>query len=267
MIKILFSISTVCMICSAVHAQIKVHKVARKGILPVVIAKNSSNENPAYSIIQFEGKWMEIERRDRKNHKRVDVTDTIFLKFTPGNNVLTRNGMAMDMKGKASIQPGNELLAAADVYDIISLNKDQVILDDRDKFVHILKREDRFWYEVLPSLAVTPAKYSDPVKVSTSNMIGNWMVYRRDAEPGSVSNDAYLIKSINIKRSDGNMAWGTVGFFHHDKTDSMACVISVSEKSFDIATKEHNWSMLMYKANGDEMVFGKPELKYYCKLY
>ena len=97
-------------------------KVARKGVQPVTIKKTAPTST--YTIEQFAGKWQEVARYNRSNNTRVSFLDSLFYTFS-GDNVSSRDGVTMSMKGKASVEPVNQLMAAADVYDIWSLKNDQ----------------------------------------------------------------------------------------------------------------------------------------------
>lgn len=266
-IKLFLSTAVLISVNISVIAQQKVTKVVRKGEKPVIITKPSANDKSTFTINQFTGRWQEISRRDRQTNAPVNFTDTLFYHFTGTNDVFTRDGVTMSMRGKASIEPGNELVAAADVFTIRSVNRQEAVLDDRDKYIHTLIKKKSFWYETLPSNSVTPEKFTTPINAKSSDLIGNWMVYRRDAAPGAIASDEYLVKVMNITRAVGDNAYGNLTFFHSDRTDSMSCTITLSGQKLNIVTDKHSWQLSVYKANGSELVFGNPTLMYYCKLW
>ena len=247
-------------------AQEEVRKVVRKGVNPVIITKTTSGDRTAYSLNQFKGRWQEVSRMDRQTKNRVEFTDTMFYHFTGTNDVYTKDGVTMSMRGKASIEPGNELIAAADVFDIRSVSQKEIVLDDREKYIHKFTRKRKFWYETLPSNSVTPEKFTIPINAKSSDLVGNWMVYRRDAEPGA-ANEGYLLRSLNISRAEGSNAYGNVTFFHTDRTDSAACTLTLVGENLHIITNKHSWNFDVYKANGNELVFGTSLIKYYCKQF
>ena len=263
--KILLSLAAIILSFTAI-AQEVVTKVIRKGVKPVIITKTTPNTKAIYNISQFKGRWQEISRRDRKSNSAVDFTDTLFYRFTGTNDVYTRDGVNMSIRGKASVEPGNELIAAADVFDIRSVTNQEAVLDDRDKYIHTLTKVKRFWYETLPTKAITPEKFTSPISIRASDLIGNWMVYRRDADPG-VAHDEYLLKAINMTRVDGNTSSGSITFFHADRTDSLKGTITVSAEKIHIATDKYSWQFNVYKATGSELVFGNSTLMYYCKPF
>ena len=257
---ILFSISFA-------NSQEVVTKVLRKGEKPVIMSKPSPNKKQDYTINQFTGRWQETMRYDRKTNKPVNFTDTIFFNFTGTNDVFTQDGVSMSLKGKASVERGNELIAAADVYDIKSLTHGEVLLDDREKYIHSLSRKQKFWSETLPTNSVTAEKYTTPINVKSSDLVGNWMVYRRDADPGETAAHAYLIKALNITSAEGQKASGNVTYYYSDRTDSIPCSIGLDEGKITISTEKYSWHLNVYKANGNEFVFGTPLLMYYCKQF
>ena len=246
------------------NSQEVVTKVIRKGVNPVILTKTPGKDRSTYTLNQFKGRWQEVSRMDRQSNSKVEFTDTLFFRFTGIDDVFTKDGVAMSMQGKASIEPGNELVVAADVFDIRSLNNQTAVLDDREKYIHTLSRKRKFWYETLPSNSVTPEKFITPIHARSADLVGNWMVYRRDAEPG-VANDRFLIKALNIVRVEGDNAYGSLTFFHIDKTDSAQCTITLSNEQINISSAKHSWQFNVYKANGSELVFGNGGLMYYSK--
>lgn len=244
-----------------------VTKVVTKGTHPVIIDKNSPDARGNYTINQLTGKWQETSRRKRNNNSPEDFTDTLFYDFSGTNDVFTKDGVNMSLKGKASIGAGNELVAAADVYQIRSISNDQVVLDDREKYIHTFSRKQIFWYETFPTQTVVQASFTSPIKARSADLIGNWMVYRRDAEPGELANTSYLIKALNISRANGENLYGPVTFFHADKTDSLPGVLTIAGEKLNITTDTHSWQFNVYKANGTELVFGNSSIKYYCKQF
>src|SRR5687768_14936813 len=79
----------------------KVKKVSRKGETPVTIKKESPTST--FSIEQFSGKWQEVSRRDRNTNRSVAFNDTLFYNFS-GENVFSRDGVNMSLRGKASVE-------------------------------------------------------------------------------------------------------------------------------------------------------------------
>jgi hypothetical protein len=238
-------------------------KVKRKGAQPL-------NEKPivkgsAYSLEQFNGKWQEISRRDRTNNSSVDFEDTLFFNFTGYNDVYTRDGINFSLKGKADLQPGNILSTGADEFIIKSLDKTKAVLDDGDKYIHTLIKKKSFWYETLPSDSIAPEKFTIPVEVNDSNIIGKWNVYRREAKPGSSSINEPLLKTLNIENKNNNTLNGEITFYMAEKSETVPCTITLQGTKIHLVTSNHSWLMDVYKADKKEFIFGSPELMYYCK--
>jgi hypothetical protein len=117
-------------------------QVRRKGVNPVDLTKTKgTKENiPVFTTDLLLGKWQEVDRIEKPNTP-VGFTDTIFLHFTALDAVTTRQGKQLTYKGAAEITaPGNILLAAADVYTILSITKDKMVIDNQENFIHTLKK-------------------------------------------------------------------------------------------------------------------------------
>lgn len=240
-----------------------VKKVSRKGVAPKTIKKTVPTTT--YTIEQFAGKWQEMARYDRSTNRRVGFNDTLFYTFS-GDNVSTRDGVNMSMKGKASIEPVNQLLAAADVFDIWSLKNDQAVLDDGDKYVHTLIKVKKFWYEDLPTTEVSLEKFTEPISINAGALKGKWLIYRRNAGPGAIANDAILIKLLNVTDiKDQNTAIGNVTWYQAERSEEIPCTIYIDGKNMRIVSERNTWSVNVYKADGTELVFGTEALMYFAK--
>jgi hypothetical protein len=235
-------------------------KVKRKGVTPIDVTKNTVPTS-TYTLAQFGGKWQEVSRADARSNS-VAFKDTLFYNFK-GDNVFSRDGVNMSLTGDAFIDPGNVLVAAADVFTIRSLNNNTAVLDDGE-FVHTLVKKNEFWYETLPSSAVVPEKFSTPVAVNALALSGKWKVYRRSAQPGTT--DRVLIRIINVTavKSD-NMATGEITFYQTEKLETLPCTITLDGPKMHIITEKNTWNVKVYKADGKDLVFGDPSLMYYCK--
>jgi hypothetical protein len=125
-----------------IFTSIDAQKVKRKGVDPIDVSKskNTKSNIPVFTIDQLLGKWQEVARVEKPN-TQVSFTDTIFLHFTALDAVTTKQGNQLTYKGNAEIAtPGNILLAAADVYTILSISADTVVLDNQENFIHTLKK-------------------------------------------------------------------------------------------------------------------------------
>src|SRR5258708_13938418 len=109
-----FLISVMMLLITSLSQAQVMGKVKRKGVKPINVTK-PVNQNYIYSLDQFNGKWQEVSRRDRANNSVVDFNDTLFFIFS-GDDVLTRNGTDLSLKGKAELEPGNILNTGADEF-------------------------------------------------------------------------------------------------------------------------------------------------------
>ena len=230
-----------------------------------LIQHNTPRHN-SYTLKQFAGKWQEVTRMDRKVDTSLAFKDTMCMYFFGDNDVTTRDGVSMSLKGKAAMQPGNILEAAADIFVIKYLDSTKAILDDREKYVHTFYKRKSFSYENFPTDSVTPEKLNT-VKANFSVIRGKWIIYRRDAPPGTVFNDELLIRVLNIKEQANDASInGEVTFYRNEDTYTEPCSITLDGETMYIVTEKHAWHMDIYKADGKDFIFGDPALMYYCKL-
>ena len=240
----------------------QVIKVKRKGVTPLDVTKNVPANTSTYSLGQFAGKWQEVSRTDNKTSS-IPFKDTLFYNFS-GENVFSRDGVNMSLKGDAAIEPGNVLVAAADVFTIRSMTDNKVVLDDGD-YLHTLVRKKEFWYETLPTNYVAPEKYTTPVTVNASALLGKWKVYRREAKPGS-ENNRILIRILNVTGiKNDKSATGDLTFYQTEKLETLPFTIMLNGEKIHIATAKDSWNFSVYKADGKELIFGDASLMYYCK--
>jgi hypothetical protein len=237
--------------------------VKRKGVTPLDVTKKMpENNGSTYSLNQFTGKWQEVSRTDSRNNA-VAFKDTLFYNFSSNGEVFSRDGVNMSLMGEALIDPGNVLVAAADVFTIRSLNNNQAVLDDGE-YLHTLVRKNNFWYETLPTNAITPEKFNTPVSISASALAGKWKVYRRAAQPGTT--DKVLIRILNVQEiKNSNTAAGEIMFYRSEKLETLPCTITVDGERMRITTEKNTWNVNVYKADGKDLVFGDASLMYYCK--
>ena len=251
------------LITIAFSALAQKREVKLKNVTPKDVTKKMSGNKSNYSIEQFNGKWQEINRMARKTNSYIAFKDTLFYNFLGGGEVFSRDGVSMSMKGEAAIEPNNVLVAAADVFTIRSMNNNQVILDDGE-YLHTLIRKKQFWYESMPNNAVVAEKFITPVSVNASALAGEWKVYRREAKPGTI--DKVLIRILNIQAiKNDNNATGEVTFYKTEKTQTLPCTFMLDAERLRISTEKDTWNLILYKADGKDLVFGDGAMMYYCK--
>lgn len=243
-------------------------RVGRRGVKPV--NTTASKKGPVYNftLAQLQGRWQEIKRTDAdKNH--LPITDTIYLHFTESDKVETRDGTKTIMRGVAFIdEPGNILVAAADVYTIAAITGSELLLSDDDGTVHTLARKEIFWRETLGKNAVTDPVLDTPLDPNLADLAGiNWTVYRRRAKPGAISNESILIRYVkSIKDNGDKTATAELTFYSKDKTEVLPCTITVVNNQIEIKSGGHSWLMYVYKVEKDEWIFGDHKtLLYFAK--
>lgn len=266
-LKSLFAIAFLTAITLSSEAQKM--KVKRKGVTPMDVTKNAGEVKkipdtpPTYTLRQFTGKWQEVSRENSRTNSPVSFNDTLFYTFSGRGEVHSRDGVNMSLMGEALVEPGNVLVAAADVFTIKSMNNHQVVLDDGE-YLHTLVRKSNFWHETLPTNAVVPEKFTTPVSVNASALSGKWKVYRRAAQPGTT--DKTLIRILNVQEiKNDNTATGEIMFYKTEKLETLPCTITLNGDKMQISTEKNTWNVNVYKADGKDLVFGDASLMYYCK--
>lgn len=245
-------------------------QVRRKGVTPVQKGNRPGNsiKKADFTIDQFRGKWQEYERINRDSNFTVPFTDSIQLIFGDSSKVQTRTSVSssVSMNGDAEIDDDNNLSVAADEYTVKSCAKNEMTLDDNEKYLHRLRRVEMFWYESLGKLSVKQDEYSNSIKVPVSSVMGKWSVYRRQAKPGAVTNDMRLIKYLNIltKTSDST-ATGDVTFYQGQSAQQLPCTVSVSDGSIKIVAGENSWNYLIKQADATNFIFGNEGILYFSK--
>jgi hypothetical protein len=243
-------------------------RVGRRGVNPV--NTNTSKKGAVYNFTleQLQGRWQEIKRSDA-DKSEVPISDTIYLHFTETNKVETRDGTKTIMRGVAIIdEPGNVLIAAADIYTIGAVSATELLLLDDDGTVHTFTKKEIFWRETLGKNAVTDQVLDTPLDPNLADLAGtDWTVYRRRAKPGAVSNESFLIRYVkSIKDNGDKTATAELTFYSKDKTEVMPCTITVVNNQIEIKSGEHSWLMFVYKVEKDELIFGDHKtLLYYAK--
>ncbi len=252
------------MLCLLLNVNTEAQKVIRKGTTPITVNKKPGTKS-LYSLDQLTGKWQETKRLAGK--ESVAFKDSLQLRFEK-NSVEIRDAVNLNQNGTAQIEAPNTLQAAGDSYEIISLSKSVLVINDGE-FIKHLEKIKTFYYETLGKIILPVEKLDSVVNIDINNLKGKWMVYRRQAEPSFVNDNLTLIKSLNITgiNPDGNTATGKIVFYKTDITEGLPCMISYNNGTILISTENNKWNFYTYKADGKEFVFGKTgELVYYAKL-
>lgn len=243
-------------------------RVGRRGVTPVNTTAGKKGPVYNFTLSQLTGRWQETKRIDA-DKTALPINDTIYLHFTEGDKVETRDGTKTIMRGVAFIdEPGNILVAAADVYTIGSLSANELFLLDDDGTVHTLTRKEIFWRETLGKNSVTDPVLDTPLDPNLADLAGiDWTIYRRRSKPGAVGNDAVLIRYIkSIKNEGSKNATAELTFYTKDKTEVMPCTITVVNNQIEIKSGGNSWLMFVYKAEKDELIFGDHKtLLYFAK--
>ncbi len=230
--------------------------------------KSAASKKADYTIDQFKGRWQEFQRIDRKDSSSVGFNDSIQLKFGDSSKVMTRTSVitSITLVGDAEIGDNNVLTVAADEYIVKSLTAKELVLDDEERFVHHLRKIDSFWYETLGKNAVKKEDYSTPISTSINNILGKWSVYRRQAKPGAISDDALLIKYLNLKsKMNETTAVGDVTFYKGQTSQQASCTATINGTEIKIVAGANTWTLSIYQADANNFIFGNSKLLYFSK--
>jgi hypothetical protein len=247
-------------------------RVKRKGVQPTDVSKNKG-QAPGYAglvftIEQFTGKWQEASRTNMDTTP-MPITDTLLLNFTAPGKVITRDGNQSNIVGEAAIDaPGNVLLAAADVYTIVSADSNHLVLDDQEGYLHTFNRTAQFTYEGYGKNTIGQDVYTSPISISLADIMGKWSVYRKQAKPGAITASACIIRQLAITEKTGeSAARGEVDFYQKEKSEALPCIIRIINGGMAITAGNYSWQLPVYKADAKELVFGDPSmLLYFARL-
>lgn len=241
-------------------------KVKRKGATATREQKNEPVSK--YSINQLQGKWQEVKRISVKDNNTVDFTDSLLMIFT-GSKVTLKDvtSMRMTMNGEAETAAPNTLIVAGDTYSILSLGTAKLVIKD-DEFTRELEIRSQLQYESYGKVKIETDTLSNPVNIDIHILKGNWFIYAKKAEPGSVSDKTALIKSLNINSiNDEGIAFGEVAFYVSGITRTAACQLVTQRGVLKIISDKESWTFTIYKADGKEFIFGeKGKLVYFSKM-
>ncbi|MBS1949067.1 MAG: hypothetical protein JST47_14995 [Bacteroidetes bacterium] len=230
--------------------------------------KSAPKKTADFRLEQLLGKWQELERKKRIDSSAVSYNDSIQLKFSDSNKVMTRTSTltSMAMVGEAQIDEDNVLTAAADEYTIKSVTTNYLVLDDNDQYLHYLKKVNNFWYETLGKSPVKQDIYDTPISVTINAILGKWFVYRRRAKPGAINDNVLLIKHLDIPdKLNEHTATGNVVFYNGQHTRQSACTVSLEGSKIKIAAGKNSWDFSVYQADTENFVFGNSTLLYFSK--
>ncbi len=241
-------------------------KVKRKG--EPVKRELKREEAARYQISQLNGKWQEIKRESVESKKSVDFTDSLVMIFRD-NSVTIKDitSMRMTMNGEAEIETPDMLYAAGDEYRILFLDAQKLIIRD-DSITRELEKRETLSYEQYGKDLIRKDSITEPVITDMHTLKGNWFIYNRKAEPGTVGGNTALLKSLEINTvNDDGIAFGKVQYYVSGITKSADCQLVTQQGKIKIITERDSWTFSIYKADGKEFIFGeKGKLVYFAKI-
>lgn len=236
--------------CQPAFAQ----RVLRKGTTPIEINRNKTISKGAFTLEQVQGNWLEVKRVSIDSKERAAYTDSLMLNITDAKAEV-REGMSMNMKGTASIESGRALSVAGDVYSIVTLSQDQMVISDGD-FYKTLQLVEAFNVETVGNVAPKPAELS-PVKIAFTNIMGKWDVYKKQAKPGFIKPDMYLVSSMNItKNANPTLATGEIVLSQNNQDQKYPCSFILQGDTLQVLANNMEFNFYTYPSGKNEIIFG-----------
>jgi len=221
-----------------------------------------------YKIDQFAGRWQETSRQDSKTKAAIPVDDTFYIRFYNTTKADTKQGSSVVVTGAAEVLSDDYITTSASDFKIISLSGNEMVLDDENGAIHTFTKKDRFAYEVTttPPVAV-PDTAAAIIDLKPASLIKNWFAYRRNANPGVITNQTAIIRDLKITaNTTGNNYKGTIEFSQSGKAIVKPCTIIITDNNAIIATDTNTWNVTIYKCDGQELILGKKgDIVYYFK--
>lgn len=261
--KELFFICSLLLLGTTVYGQ----RVIRKGTTPIKMKKTSAPRKSNFAMEQVQGKWQEYGRVDIATHKKLAYTDTLMLVIVK-DKVEVKEGMSMDMKGDADIEGGSILTVAEDSYSIVSIAGTQMILKDWD-VLKTMRRVKFFYLETVGKDSIKQTDNNIPKNILLADIMGKWMVYKKEAKPGVINDETELVYSLAVlKDSTQNIATGEIVMNINNMQQKFACIFILKDSTMQVLANNKTWSFNTYRADKSEFVFGKQnEVKHYAKRF
>ncbi len=231
-------------------------KVIRKGMPPISKTVVRTEGAPIYDIRRFNGKWQEIARRTSKNENLPFIDTLLFVISNNKGFIKDATSMNMTMKGDVSIEGPSTLLIGSDAFNILRQQGNLLFLND-DNYIRTMKRVPRCYYETVGKDSIKLPEYKTAITADMNNLIGKWLVYRRQAEPGFIAAGTELIKYLTITSGSGMQGSGEVTVYNGQNiSETYPAQFLLSPGRMTVTSKKGTMSFDTYKANGKELVFG-----------
>ena len=243
--------------------------VKRKGTTPIRRYSTAPAGKINFTLSQVQGKWQEYKREDIYTHKKLAYTDTLMFSIV-NNKAEVKEGtsMTMNMKGEASIEAGNSLAVAGDIYPIISIMGRQMIIKD-DSVLKTMKQVKKFYLETVGKDSVNITENKTPRNILLTSIMGKWSVYKKEAKVDILNDNTPLVYSIALlKDSTENIATGEIVLVVNNIQKKFDAVYILNGSTIEVLTDNRRLIFNTYKATADEFIFGKPnEVLHYAKRF
>ncbi len=219
-----------------------------------------------YKMKQFTGRWQETEKIESKTKEKVAVTDTFYIRFYENGTADTKQGNSVVITGTTELFADDYITTSANDFKVISVTPNTIVLDDLVGFQHRFTKTGLFAYEVKKDPSKPVIDTAKPIiDFSGASLIKNWFAYKRQATPGFISPETFMISKLNIKEKQGeNYFTGDMEFAQYGKAFIQTCTLVFANKMVTISAEANTWHLEIFKADGKEMILGKKDgLVYY----
>ena len=219
-----------------------------------------------YKMKQFTGRWQETEKTNSKTKETVAVTDTFYIRFYENGTADTKQGNSVVITGTTELFVDDYITTSANDFKIISVTPNIIVLDDLVGFHHRFTKTNLFAYEVKKDPPKPVADTAKPIiDLSGASLIKNWFAYKREATPGFIKSETFMISKLNIREKQGeNYFAGEIEFAQYGKALVQTCTVGFANNMVTISAAANTWHLEVFKADGKEMILGKKdELVYY----
>ena len=200
-----------------------------------------------------QGKWQEVSRTPLGSNRGIVFSDTMFITITD-REAIVKQGNQMTMKGEAAVQ-NRMLTAATEYFEITNLRNTEMTLKD-DQYLRKMQRMDSYYFESFGKDSIQTERFIESVALDANNLQGQWVVYRKKADPGQVTTSP-IIESLNISTVSDNTGTGEINFATGNASEKAIASFNFLNSQLEIKTANHSWLLDVYKADGKEFVFGE----------
>ena len=214
-----------------------------------------------FSLDDMQGKWQEARREDL-GKEAIPFTDTLLLQIN-GTQSVHSQGNTMTMRGPAAIDGAYLSLPTGD-YEIKKLSAKELVLFDGETTT-TLSKVSHFYKESLGKDSVKTETLATD-NIQAESIIGDWNIYRRSAEAGSIPADHKMLKRMIITETADKKLTGRIEYGQENNGYNEEATFTIQGNTLLVVTDKTNLKLLNYKAQNGEFIFAdEAGMIYYSK--